>query len=394
MPNIDDCLERMEGCSFFSTLDLENGFHHIKVADESIKYISFVVPSGQYEYKKMPFGLKTGPGLFNRFMNWVLADFIRLGALVVFMDDINIFSKNLPEHLDLLKRVMRRLAECRLKIKPSKCKFCYSEIDTLGFVINKEGIRPNDRHLEAVRNMPSPKNTDNVHKANGLFSFFHRFMKGYSVYSAPIRELLKDNVQFQWNEERESIFRDLKNQLTSAPILAIYNPKRETELHCDACSRGFGAMLLQRQDCGRMKPVGYFSKSMTPAESILHSYELETLAVVYAAERFEIYLSGIPFTIFTDCEALSQTLNKHRVTPKITRWALYLEKFDYTIKHRSGDKMAHVDALSRYPIEDKENHESSENMVAMIDPTDIDLQLQIFQNPDETIIQLRNSLER
>lgn len=167
LPLIDDCLERMEGNRYFTTLDLKNGFHQINMSEESIQYTAFVVPMGQYEYTKMPFGLKVGPGVFQRFMNWVLEEFIREGSVITYMDDITLVSKTIPEHLLLLKRVLRRLAEFRLEIKPSKCKFCYSEIDILGFTVNSQGIRPNDRHLEAVKNMLPPKNVDQVHKILG-----------------------------------------------------------------------------------------------------------------------------------------------------------------------------------------------------------------------------------
>ncbi|RYZ79501.1 MAG: hypothetical protein EOO68_38820, partial [Moraxellaceae bacterium] len=116
-----------------------------------------------------------------------MGDFIREGSVVIYLDDITLASKTIPEHLDLLKRVLRRLAEFRLKIKTKKCKFCYSEIDMLGFTINSQGARPSDRHIEAVRNMMPPKNVDQTHKLNGLFSFFRRFIKSFSTYSAPIR---------------------------------------------------------------------------------------------------------------------------------------------------------------------------------------------------------------
>lgn len=212
LPIIDDCLERLEGKRYFSTLDLKNGFHQVNMAEDSIQYTSFVVPSGQYEYVKLPFGLKIGPGYFERFIKWILADFIREGSVISFSDDITLASKTIPEHLDLLKRVLRRLAEFRLEIKPSKCKFCYTEIDTLGFTVNSQGIRPNGRQTEAIRNMMPPNNVDHVHKAIGLFGFFRRFIKSYSTYSAPIRQLTKEGVKFEWTDERQTIFENLKKQ--------------------------------------------------------------------------------------------------------------------------------------------------------------------------------------
>lgn len=393
LPLIDDCLERMEGKRYFTILDLKNGFHQVKMAEDSVQYTAFVVPSGQYEYNYLPFGLKIGPGIFQKFINWLLNDFIREGSVVSYMDDFTLATKTIPEHLDLLKRVLRRLAEFRLEINPDKCKFCYSEIDLLGFTINSKGARPNGKHLEAVRNMKPPRNVDHVNKILGLFSYFRRFIKSYSTYSAPIRQLTKNNVPFEWTAECQRIFENLKTQLTSTPILAIYNPTRETELHCDACSKGYGGILLQRQDDGKMHPTAYFSKSTSSAESVLHSYELETLAIVYSLQRFETYL-GIPFTIVTDCEALVQTMNMQKTSPKIARWSLYMQKYDFKIKHRSGTLMGHVDTLSRYPIASMEIVDCSEKTIALIDPTDIDLQLQIFQNRDENIVQLRESLEK
>lgn len=393
LPNIDDCLERLEGKQFFSSLDLKSGFHQVKMAEDSIQYTAFVTPYGQYEYLFMPFGLRNGPGVFQRFVNFVLADFIREGSVFVFADDITLASKSMPEHLNLLKRVLYRLAEYRLVINSTKCKFCYSEIEVLGFTINSKGSRPSRRHLEAIQRMVPPRNVEHIKKILGLFSFFRRYIKSYSAISAPIRNLTKPDVPFNWTDECQKIFENLKKQLISTPVLALYNPTRETELHCDASSKGFGGILFQRQDDGKMHPIAYFSKSTSASEVMLHSYELETLAIVYSVERFRHYLEGIQFRIITDCEALVQTLNRQKTTPKIARWALSLDRFDFTIKHRSGILMGHVDTLSRYPMAQIEVDGDSNGRIALIDPTDVDVQLQILQNRDDTIVQLREKLE-
>lgn len=155
---------------------------------ESIQYTAFVTPNGQYEYVKMPFGLRNGPGVFQRFINRVLATFIREGSVVVYLDDATLVSKTIPEHLELLKRVLRCLAEFRLELNADKCQFCYSEVDVLGFTVNNRGTRPNNKHLEAVKNMVPPKNVDHVHKILGLFSYFRRYIKSYSAISAPLFE--------------------------------------------------------------------------------------------------------------------------------------------------------------------------------------------------------------
>lgn len=160
-------------------------------------------------------------------------------------------------------------------------------------------------------------------------------------------DLLKKNTPFRFEASEYTAFETLKNCLASQPILAIYLPKLETELHCDASSSGFGAILMQRQKYDILKPVFYFSKRTTDAEKRYHSFELGCLAVVYAVKRFHVYLAGIRFKILTDCDSFRLTLSKQNVNPHISRWALFLQSYDYTTEHRPGSKMSHVDALSR-----------------------------------------------
>lgn len=148
--------------------------------------------------------------------------------------------------------------------------------------------------------------------------------------------MLKKNATFRFETSEYNAFETLKNCLASQPLLAIYSPKLETELHCDASASGFGAILMQRQKDGIFKPVFYFSKRTTDTEARYHSFELECLAVVYAIERFHIYLAGIRFKILTDCDSFRLTLNKQNVNLRISRWALFLQSYDYTIEHRSG----------------------------------------------------------
>lgn len=390
---VDDCLKKLEGQRYFTTLDLKNGFHQILMSEESIPYTSFVAHSGQYEYTRLPFGLKIGPSKFQRFMNFVLREFIKDGSVIPYMDDFTLVSKTIPEHLDLLTRVLRRLAEYRLEIKPEKCKFCCSEIELLGFTVSSSGIRPNNKHLEAIQRLPFPKNAHEVQKCLGLFSFFRRFIMSYSTVSAPLRHLTKPNVPFVFDEQCKSIFRSLCDQLVSSPVLSIYSPFRETELHCDASALGYGGILLQKQDDGKFHPVAYFSRATRGNEPKYHSYELETLAVVYSIKKFHTKLDGIPFRIITDCDSLARTLEKVETSPRIARWSLFLDHYDYTIKHRSGSLMGHVDALSRYHPISNENFVPQDKMISIINYEDIDIQLRAMQNRDEKILKLRNELE-
>lgn len=347
LPLIEDCLEYFQGNRYFTTLDLRNGFHQVEMDPSSIKYTSFVTPNGQYEYVRMPFGLKNAPSVFQRFIKKILQPFLQRGEIVIFMDDISLATKTFAEHVDLLQRVLLCITENGLELKLSKCKFCFDEIEYLGYKISSEGILPSDAHTLAISNYPVPKNAKQHHSFLGLASYFRRFVPAFSRIAKPLHALLKNDVRFDFDQQCLRAFGTLRDGLVSAPILALYDPGSETELHCDASALGFGAVLLQRQLNGKFHPIAYFSRSTTAQESRYHSFELETLAIIYALRRFRCYLDGIPFCIVTDCNSLAMTLNKKAINPRIARWALELEDYNYSIQHRSGVRMGHVDALSR-----------------------------------------------
>lgn len=174
----------------------------------------------------------------------------------------------------------------------------------------------------------------------------------------------------------------MKEKLAQAPVLAIYSPNRETELHCDACSHGFGAILVQKRDDGLFHPVSFFSKRASECKSKYHSYELECLAIVYAIKKYEIYLKGIKFKIATDCKSIKLTFSKKEVVPRIMRWVLLLQDFDYSLEHRVGTRMKHVDALSRV------------YSVMIVEDNSFEQNLAYKQDADEEIKYIREALER
>lgn len=194
--------------------------------------------------------------------------------------------------------------------------------------------------------------------------------------------MLKKDVAFKFGPEELESFEKIKEKLIASPILAIYNHKHETELHCDASALGFGAILMQRKADLKFHPVFYFSKRTTNTECKYHSFELETLAIIYALRRFRVYLQGIPFKIVTDCESLKLTLNKKEVNPRIARWALELQDYDYSIEHRIGSKMRHVDALSR------------NNGIMILEDNPFEQNLIISQSTDKKIQELCDKLEK
>lgn len=381
LPLPDDCLEHLGNKKFFTILDLRNGFNQIKMHEDSVKYTSFVTPDGQYEYLRIPFGLKNGPAVFQRVINNILRDLIAEGKLVVYMDDIVVASNDFKEHLKIITEVIRRLRNFGLELNLKKCKFAQTEFEYLGFHADANGLRPSDRHIQAIKLYPEPKNHKQLKACNGLFSFFRKFVQSFSRIAYPLIKLENSDGPYVFSNECRDAFLSLKQKLVEAPVLSIFDHKRETELHCDACSRGFGASLMQKQDDKKFHPVAYYSKTTSPAESRLHSYELETLAVVYALRRFHTYFDRRPFKIVTDCDALVRTLANENNSSKIARWALMMEQYNYTVQHKPGKSMAHVDALSRM------------EHVGVVSDLDIDFQLRVAQSRDPEICRLREHLE-
>jgi hypothetical protein len=312
--------------------------------------------------------------------------------ITIYIDDIMIAATDLATHNAILAEVLRRLAKCGLRLNMEKCKFGYQRLDYLGYAVSADGIGMNDSHIKAIKEFPLPKNAKEVQNCIGLFSYFRRFVHSFSKVARPLQNLLAKGAIFNMDEDCVAAFTELKNRLISAPILTVYKPGRITELHCDASSIGFGAALMQKLDSGRFHPVAYFSKTTSPAESRYHSFELETLAIIYALRRFRIYLEGIPFTIITDCNSLMMTLNKKDMNPRISRWAMELMNYEYSIKHRPGVSMGHVDALCRCKPEIQLDFDKSA-LVALVDSDDTDTQLKIAQNRDSNAMGLKSKLE-
>ncbi|XP_062707754.1 uncharacterized protein LOC109406092 isoform X1 [Aedes albopictus] len=351
MPVIEDRILKLQGKRYFSSLDLKNGFYHVELTEESKKYTSCVTNSGQYKFNRLPFGYANSPAMFVKYITKVLDPFIRDGRIVVFIDDMMIASKSVEEHLQTLSKVLQVLSDNHLELQLSKCHFLKTRTEYLGYDVKFNSSQPSDRHIESIREFPIPIDRRSLQRFLGLVNYFRKFISGFNILAAPLYDLLKEDREFVLTRNHLEAVKKLKQALISKPVLRIYSPTAETELHTDASSAGYGGVLLQRQtDDGLMHPIMYFSKKTSPSESKLHSFELETLAIVYCLQRFRIYLFGLRFRILTDCNSLKQTLEKKDVNPKIACWALYLEQFDFEILQRSGLKMQHADALSRVNV--------------------------------------------
>jgi len=348
LPLIEDQLDRLQNMRYFSTLDLKNGFFHVPIDEASRRYTAFIVPDGQYEFLKVPFGLCNSPSVFQRFINATFKDAIYDGIVLTYLDDLIIPSTDEITGIKNLEAVLKIASEAGLNINWGKCRFLRTKIEFLGHVIENGRVYPSTCKIEAIRRFPEPSNVKQVQSFLGLSGYFRKFVSKYSPIARPLTNLLKSNAKFHFGEEEKRAFNCLKDVLCDKPVLRLYKVNAATELHTDASIDGYGAILSQKNDeDGAFHPVYYASGKTSTAERRYTSYELEVLAIIKALVKFRVYLLGINFKIITDCRAFALTMNKRDLCVRVARWALLLEEFDYVIEHRPGKSMKHVDALSR-----------------------------------------------
>ncbi|CAK1599037.1 unnamed protein product [Parnassius mnemosyne] len=330
---------------------MATGFHQIPLEKESV-VTGFVTPERHYEYLKMPYGLANSPIVYQRIITKTLREFIEPGDILVYIDDVLILSKTIKQGLDLLRDVLTTLTQAGFSINLKKCSFLSREIEYLGRCISEGQVRPSRNKVKALMDSPEPKGVKQVRQFMGLASYFCRYIPDFAQKTACIAVLTRKGAEFKWGVEQQSARKDIIEWITSEPVLAVYDPSLPIEVHTDASSIGYGAVLMQIHEGGHKRVVAYFSKLTQGAENKYHSYELETLAVVRALQNFRHYLVGIRFTVVTDCNALKLTQRKKDLLPRVARWWLYLQDFDFGLEYREDSFMSHVDYLSRNPVND------------------------------------------
>lgn len=278
-------------------------------------------------------------------------DLLLAGIVLIYLDDIVILARTCAEAIERLDLVLQVAREYGLEINVKKCQFLKRRIEFLGHIIEEGNVYPSAEKTLAVMHFPEPLTVKDIQSFLGLTGYFRKFIASYVQIAKPLSDLLRKDKTFCFEEKERIAFNNLKQLLANEPVLKLFSPERETELHTDASQDGYGAMILQRsEEDSELHPVYFMSKKTNDTERKYTSYELEVLAIIEALKKFRVYLLGLSFKIVTDCAAFTQTMSKKNVTPKIARWALMLQEFDFNIEHRAGAAMRHVDALSRYAI--------------------------------------------
>ncbi|KAJ0857320.1 putative nucleotidyltransferase, Ribonuclease H [Helianthus annuus] len=303
LPRIDDFFDQLQGAKCFSKIDLRSGYHQLRIQEEDIPKTAFRTRYDHYEFVVMPFGLTNAPAVFIDLINRVCKPFLDR-FVIVFIDDVLIYSKSKAEHAQHLRLVLELLQGNQLYAKFSKCEFWLEEVQFLGHLVNSQGIHVDPAKIEAVKSWITPKNPSKVRSFLGLAGYYRRFIKGFSKIAVPLTALTHKDKPFVWGTEQESAFQTLKHMLCNAPVLTLLDGNNDFIVYCDASNLGLGCVLMQRD-----KVIAYASPQLKIHEKNYTTHDLELGAVIFALKIWRHYLYGTKCTIFTDHRSLQHIFN-------------------------------------------------------------------------------------
>jgi len=334
--------------SVFSSLDLAQAFWQVPLTPRAQEYCSFVVDSGTFSCKRMAYGLRGASSSFQRLMHTVFRDELHQ-FLLVYIDDILVFSRSFDSHLQHLQIVFDKIRAASLRLHPKKCKYALRRVPYLGHILSENGIEVDPSKVSKVQEFPRPTSVHQLRQFLGLCNFYRRFVKDYAKIASPLTNLFRNGVSFHWTDQCEAAFQALRNALAATPALAFPRLNDRFILHVDASRQGVGYILSQLDETGTLdRPIEYGGRSLTAAEKKYSITDLEGLSLVLAVRAFHPYLAGSSFTVYTDHISL-QWLQSIRASTqgRLARWSLLLQGYDFTICYKPGLKNTAADALSR-----------------------------------------------
>lgn len=356
LPRIEESLTGLTQSRWYSTLDLASGYWQVEVDPRDKEKTAFATPMGLYQWERMPFGLCNAPATFQRLMQRCLGEQVN-DFLLIYLDDIIVFSANFESHLKHLEQVFARLEHHGLKLHPQKCKLFQQEVRYLGHIVGQQGVSVDPEKTAAVREWEVPTTVRGVRSFLGFAGYYRRFVPGFSKIAGPLNNLLKGSkgaktAKVTWTDDCQAAFERLKEALLQAPILAYADFQAPFRLCIDASLQGLGAVLAQVQE-GRERVIAYASRSLHPAErndQNYSSFKLELLALKWAVtEKFKDYLWGASFVVYTDNRPLTH-LQTATLGATEQRWVAQLANYTFELRHRPGSANQNADALSRLPV--------------------------------------------
>ena len=366
LPLMSELIDRLKKAKHFTKLDIRWGYNNIRMKEGDEELAAFITNRGLYEPLVMFFGLTNSPSTFQMMMDAVFRNLVLSGKVVIYLDDIIIFTETLEEHRKVVREVLAVLRKHRLTCKPEKCEFETQETEYLGFIISPGKVRMDPAKVAGVTEWPIPTCKKELQAFLGFANFYRRFIKDFAKIATPLNRLT-GLVDWKWGSEEQEAFEGIKHTITSSPVLAIPNDDDPFKVECDASKFAIGAELSQKQD-GVWKPVAFLSKSLSPAERNYEIYDREMLAVMTALGEWRHFLVGArqQFEIHTDHKNLEYFRKPQRLNHRQARWVLELANYDFKLIHKPGKSMTKPDALSRRP--DHTGDDSHNDDVVMLKP--------------------------
>jgi RNase H-like domain found in reverse transcriptase/Reverse transcriptase (RNA-dependent DNA polymerase)/Integrase zinc binding domain/Retroviral aspartyl protease/Chromo (CHRromatin Organisation MOdifier) domain len=347
LPRIDELLNCLHGAKVFSKIDLKSAYHQIRIAEQDIPKTAFRTRYGHYEYLVMPFGLTNAPASFQLLVNSLFEDYLER-FMLVYLDDILIYSCSEQEHGRHLRLVLQRLRDAKLYAAPSKCEFWKTHVEFLGHIVTADGLGMVDTKVKAIQDWKPPTKLTELRSFLGLAGYYRRFVRDFSALALPLTELTRKDQHFVWQSRQQVAFERLKAALVTAPVLVLPDFSKPFVIHTDASEFATGAVLSQDHGAG-LQPIAYLSATLSSPERRYSTYDKEMLAIIHALKMWRHLIHGAHVTVFTDHQALSSFRSQRSLNNRQARWLVELMEFgdNLEIKYKPGSENVVADALSR-----------------------------------------------
>ena len=346
IPRIADCIDQIGNAKFVSTFDMLKGYWQVPLTQRAREISAFVTPSGLYQYKVMPFGMKNAPATFQRMVNKLVRD---IDGCEGYIDDVVIFSDNWSDHIRQIERFFQIMREAKLTINLMKSEFGKATVKYLGHIVGQGQVRPLDAKIQTIVKYPIPTSRKELARFLGMAGYYRNFCLNFSEIAAPLTNLLSKKVKFVWTDDCQMAFDKVKLLLQKSPVLKSPDYEKPFKLIIDSSDVGTGSVLVQEASDGLDHPVSYFSKKFLKYQKNYSVVEKETLGLVLALEHFDVYLGSTPFKIkvYTDHNPLTFLKTMKNKNQRLVRWSLALQEYNLEIQHIPGSENVVADALSR-----------------------------------------------
>lgn len=351
IPAVKHLLSNLKGGGHYAKIDLAQAYLQLPVDEVSAEAQTIITHKGAFKVKRLQYGVNVAPGIFQNLIEYL---FRNLEGVVPYFDDVLIRGNSEEQLAERLEQVLKRLHDAGLKANKDKCLFGVSEVDFLGYRIDAKGIHPSKSKVEAIHSFLVPKNKTQLQAFLGLINFYNSFLKDKATKAEVLHRLLDKESKWEWTEVHDDAFKSLKELLSSEAVLVPFDEKLPITLACDASPFGVGAVLSHVLEDGREAPVAFASRTLTPTERNYAQIDKEALAIVFGVKKFHHFLYGHKFKIITDHQPLLGIFAKSKPTkeimsPRMLRWTLILNAYDYTLTHKPGRNISNADSLSRLP---------------------------------------------